>query len=172
MLGTWLAANFMSQFKSAEDKRYLINAAYSPSNDGYEWYMDALRIHLRVRARGTCDSRLFQSLHFSCRHALAACAAASVEWGSYVHPVHLQEYVFKVYEVEFPPIPYKKLWPEWHETHFRPNSAMRRKATCRPVSTRFHRDMDVVECQEKRCWLCRQIGHTKRDCLNQPTEDT
>ncbi|XP_025670680.1 uncharacterized protein [Arachis hypogaea] len=38
-----MAANFMSQFKSVEGKRYLINAAYSPCQAGYEWYMDALR---------------------------------------------------------------------------------------------------------------------------------
>ncbi|XP_025607731.1 uncharacterized protein [Arachis hypogaea] len=38
-----MAANFMTQFKSAEGKRYLINAAYSPSKAGYEWYMNPLR---------------------------------------------------------------------------------------------------------------------------------
>ncbi|RYR42454.1 hypothetical protein Ahy_A08g038942 [Arachis hypogaea] len=38
-----MAVNFMTRFKSAEGKRYLINAAYSPSKAGYEWYMDALR---------------------------------------------------------------------------------------------------------------------------------
>ncbi|XP_057759309.1 uncharacterized protein LOC130979782 [Arachis stenosperma] len=38
-----MAANFMTRFKLAEGKRYLINAAYSPSKSGYEWYMDALR---------------------------------------------------------------------------------------------------------------------------------
>ncbi|XP_025640945.1 uncharacterized protein [Arachis hypogaea] len=31
----YMAANFMSHFKSAEGKQYLINAAYSPSNTGY-----------------------------------------------------------------------------------------------------------------------------------------
>ncbi|QHO00133.1 uncharacterized protein DS421_13g403850 [Arachis hypogaea] len=40
---THMAVNFMTRFKLAEGKRYLINAAYSPSKAGYEWYMDALR---------------------------------------------------------------------------------------------------------------------------------
>ncbi|XP_015970751.1 uncharacterized protein LOC107494208 [Arachis duranensis] len=31
------AANFMTRFKSGEGKRYLINAAYSPSKADYEW---------------------------------------------------------------------------------------------------------------------------------------
>ncbi|XP_025650642.1 uncharacterized protein [Arachis hypogaea] len=38
-----IVTNFMSRFKYAEEKRYLINTAYSPSKVGYEWYMDALR---------------------------------------------------------------------------------------------------------------------------------
>ncbi|XP_057745361.1 uncharacterized protein LOC130963245 [Arachis stenosperma] len=38
-----MATNCMTRFKSAEGKRYAINAAYSPSKVGYEWYMDALR---------------------------------------------------------------------------------------------------------------------------------
>ncbi|XP_016206985.1 uncharacterized protein LOC107647424 [Arachis ipaensis] len=38
-----MAANFMTRFKSVERKQYLINASYSPSKAGYEWYMDALR---------------------------------------------------------------------------------------------------------------------------------
>ncbi|XP_020967357.1 uncharacterized protein LOC107614787 [Arachis ipaensis] len=38
-----MTANFMTHFKSAEGKRYLINTAYSPSKDVYEWYIDALK---------------------------------------------------------------------------------------------------------------------------------
>ncbi|XP_057734883.1 uncharacterized protein LOC130950414 [Arachis stenosperma] len=38
-----MVVNFMSRFKLAEGKKYLINAAYSQSQAGFEWYMDALR---------------------------------------------------------------------------------------------------------------------------------
>ncbi|XP_016206331.1 uncharacterized protein LOC107646676 [Arachis ipaensis] len=38
-----MAVNFMTHLKSVEGKRYLINATYSPSMDGYEWYMDTLK---------------------------------------------------------------------------------------------------------------------------------
>ncbi|RYR56713.1 hypothetical protein Ahy_A05g022404 [Arachis hypogaea] len=34
--------------------------------------------HIRLMA-GTCDCGLFQSLHFPCHHALAACVATSIE---------------------------------------------------------------------------------------------
>ncbi|XP_025661921.1 uncharacterized protein [Arachis hypogaea] len=208
-----MAVNFMSRFKSAEGKRYLINAAYSLSQAGFEWYMYVLRgvspamadwaghfrkeiwlqhcdsgqrfghmttnlskcinavlkgtrylsisavirityerlqklfvtkgreaqsqlvagarirllvaieknrecipkicvTHCDRRAsvfvveelepfeswghgsfwvrlsKDTCDCGLFQSLHYPCRHALAGCAAASIEWAPYVNPVY------------------------------------------------------------------------------------
>ncbi|XP_057739752.1 uncharacterized protein LOC130956784 [Arachis stenosperma] len=96
-------------------------------------------------SEGTCDCGLFQSLHFSCWHTLPGCAATSIEWAPYVHPVYKQEAVFKVYEMEFPPISDESLWVEWHGTMLRPNPAMRRKATERSVSIRFQNDMDDVE---------------------------
>ncbi|RYR53497.1 hypothetical protein Ahy_A06g028643 [Arachis hypogaea] len=68
-----------------------------------------------------------RQLQFLCRHALATCVAASVDWGSYVHPLYMQEAVFKVYEVELSLIPDEMLWPEWYGTRFCSNSAIRRK---------------------------------------------
>ncbi|RYR57089.1 hypothetical protein Ahy_A05g022823 [Arachis hypogaea] len=82
------------------------------------------------------------------------------------------EAMFKVYEVEFPPIQNEKLWPEWYETRLRPNLAMHKKATERPVFTRFHNEIDEIERIEKRCGLCKQTGHTRKRCPNKPTEDT
>ncbi|XP_025661762.1 uncharacterized protein [Arachis hypogaea] len=39
-----MAVNFMSRFKSAKKKWYLINAAYNPRRAEYERYMDALTL--------------------------------------------------------------------------------------------------------------------------------
>ncbi|RYR57477.1 hypothetical protein Ahy_A05g023209 [Arachis hypogaea] len=58
------------------------------------------------------DCSLFQSVHYLCRHTLARCAAASIEWVPYVHHVYKQEAMFKVYEMEFPPIPDESMWAE------------------------------------------------------------
>ncbi|RYQ85351.1 hypothetical protein Ahy_B10g104895 [Arachis hypogaea] len=44
---------------------------------------------LKEVLKGTCDCGPFQTLHFLCRHALTACATASVEWERYVHPVYI-----------------------------------------------------------------------------------
>lgn len=38
-----MASNFNTQFKFVEKKRHLINAAYSPSKEGCDWYLDTLR---------------------------------------------------------------------------------------------------------------------------------
>ncbi|RYR00799.1 hypothetical protein Ahy_B07g088916 [Arachis hypogaea] len=81
------------------------------------------------------------------------------------------EAVFRVYETEFSPILDESLWSEWYKTLLCPNPLMRRKTTEKPVSTKFWNDMDDVERQEKRCGLCGQVGHTRRGCPNQPTDD-
>ncbi|RYR21276.1 hypothetical protein Ahy_B03g066566 [Arachis hypogaea] len=94
------------------------------------------------------DCGLFQSLHFPRHHALIGCAAASVEWGLYVHPVYLRQAVFKVYEVKFPSILDEKLWSKWYRTRLCPNPAMRRKSTGKPISTKFHNEMDEGERQK------------------------
>ncbi|RYQ92290.1 hypothetical protein Ahy_B09g098474 [Arachis hypogaea] len=49
------------------------------------WSQGSFRVRL---SNGTCDCGLFQSLHYLCCHALAGCAAASIEWAPYVHPVY------------------------------------------------------------------------------------
>ncbi|RYR32853.1 hypothetical protein Ahy_A10g047380 [Arachis hypogaea] len=96
---------------------------------------------------------------------LTACVAASIE------PVYTMASVFKVYEREFPPISDKKMWPPWYGARLKPNSAMRRKASDRPVSTRIRNEMDAIERAEKRCGLCHGEGHTRRGCLNAPHSD-
>ncbi|RYR56692.1 hypothetical protein Ahy_A05g022382 [Arachis hypogaea] len=50
------------------------------------WSHGSFCVHLRA---GMYDCGLFQSLHFSCRHALASYAVASVKWGLYVHLVYM-----------------------------------------------------------------------------------
>ncbi|RYR78753.1 hypothetical protein Ahy_A01g003612 isoform B [Arachis hypogaea] len=106
------------------------------------WSQGSFQVRL---SSGLCDYGLFHALHYPCCPTLAACASASIEWTSYVHPVYRSEAMFKVFEMEFPPIQDKSVWPEWYGTLLRPNPLMRKKATGRPVSTRFQNDMDKVQ---------------------------
>ncbi|MED6197783.1 hypothetical protein PIB30_059894 [Stylosanthes scabra] len=48
--------------------------------------------------------------------------------GAYVDLVFTVTNLFKVYEMEFPPIPDENLWPEWMGSRLHPNSQMKRKA--------------------------------------------
>ncbi|RYR13362.1 hypothetical protein Ahy_B04g070400 isoform B [Arachis hypogaea] len=129
------------------------------------WSQTSYQVCLTER---TCDCGLFQSLHYPCRHALAACAAVSIEWGHFVDPVYTMASVFKVYKREFTPIPDEKMWPPWYGARLKPNSAMKRKASGRPVSTRIRNEMDAIERAEKRCELYRGEGPTRRGCPNVP----
>ncbi|XP_029149635.1 uncharacterized protein [Arachis hypogaea] len=53
---------------------------------------------------GKCDCGYFQALHISCRHVLAACSHARLDWKRFVHPVYRMESIFNVYRSEFRPI--------------------------------------------------------------------
>ncbi|KAL4301353.1 hypothetical protein AHAS_Ahas17G0292400 [Arachis hypogaea] len=108
------------------------------------WSQTSYRVRLTER---TCDCGLFQSLHYPCRHALAACATTSIEWGHFMNPVYTMG------------------------ARLKPNSAMRRKALGKPISTRIRIEIDAIERAEKRCGLCHREGHTRRGCPNAPHSD-
>ncbi|XP_029153303.1 uncharacterized protein [Arachis hypogaea] len=62
---------------------------------------------------GRCDCGYFQALHYPCAHALATCAHARLDWQPYVAPVYRVENVFRVYQMEFSPMPDEELWPPY-----------------------------------------------------------
>ncbi|RYR57330.1 hypothetical protein Ahy_A05g023060 [Arachis hypogaea] len=82
------------------------------------WSRTSYHVHRNAR---TCDCDLFQSLYDPCRHALEASASATIKWGIFVDPVYKMSFVFKVYEMEFSPIPDKKMWPTWYGACLKPN---------------------------------------------------
>ncbi|KAL4370834.1 hypothetical protein AHAS_Ahas06G0105400 [Arachis hypogaea] len=99
---------------------------------------------------GKCDCGYFQALHIPCRHVLASCSHARLDWKRFVHLVYRMESVFN---------------PSYDGPQICPNPQMMRVKRGRPVSSRIHNNMDDVEYNgEKRCRLCRQIGHTWRTC--------
>ncbi|XP_029154676.1 uncharacterized protein [Arachis hypogaea] len=53
---------------------------------------------------GKCDCGYFQALHIPCRHVLASCSHARLDWKRFVHLVYRMESVFNVYRSEFRPI--------------------------------------------------------------------
>ncbi|XP_057740335.1 uncharacterized protein LOC130957498 [Arachis stenosperma] len=112
-----------------------------------------------------CDCGHFQALHYPCCHAIACCAYSRLNWASYVHEVYRMSEVFNVYNQGFlPPIP-EGLWPPYAGPTIIPDPNMRRAKEGRPKATRIRGSMDQSqENQPKRCELCRQPEHTRRNC--------
>ena len=130
------------------------------------------RVKLTVTDRW-CDCGYFQALHYPCRHVLAACAYARLDWGSFVDDVYRMHTVFNVYRMEFAAIANADYWPEYNGPRICPNPQLRRAAEGRPVSTRIRNEMDAIEPgPSKRCGLCRQEGHTRRRCPTQPSSSS
>ncbi|XP_057756239.1 uncharacterized protein LOC130975459 [Arachis stenosperma] len=112
-----------------------------------------------------CDCGHFQALHYPCCHAIACCAYSRLNWASYVHEVYRMSEVFNVYNQGFlPPIP-EGLWPPYAGPTIIPDPNIRRAKEGRPKATRIRGSMDQSqENQPKRCGLCHQPGHTRRNC--------
>ena len=112
-----------------------------------------------------CDCGYFQALHYPCRHVLAACTYAQLDWTNYVDDVYRIQTVFNVYRMEFASITNEDDWPSYNGPRIRPNPELRRATEGRPISTRIRNEMDAVEPgPPKCCGLCRQEGHTRRRC--------
>nr|XP_025692799.1 uncharacterized protein LOC112795056 [Arachis hypogaea] len=124
--------------------------------------LDSYRVSLKDHR---CDCGHFQALHYPCCHAIACCAYSRLNWASYVHEVYHMSEVFNVYKQGFfPPIP-EGLWPPYAGPTIIPDPNMRRAKEGRPKATRIRGSMDQSqENQPKRCGLCSQTGHTRRNC--------
>ncbi|KAL4344474.1 hypothetical protein AHAS_Ahas11G0182000 [Arachis hypogaea] len=114
---------------------------------------------------GKCNCGYFQALHLPCHHFLAACSHARLDWKRYVHPMYRMESVFNIYISEFRPIGHKDDWPSYDGSRIQPKPRMMRVKRGRPVSSKIRNNIDDVEySKEKRCGLCRQVGHTRQTC--------
>ncbi|XP_057719828.1 uncharacterized protein LOC130934258 [Arachis stenosperma] len=112
-----------------------------------------------------CDCGYFQALHIHCRHVLAACSHARLDWKRFVHPVYHMESVFNIYRSEFRPIGHEDDWPSYDGPRIHPKHQTMRVQRGRPVSSRIRNNMDDVKHNgEKQCGLCRQSRHTRRTC--------
>ncbi|XP_039129077.1 uncharacterized protein LOC120265263 [Dioscorea cayenensis subsp. rotundata] len=151
---------YVRQF-DREEKSFMVDEM-SPPQCGRQ--ASTFRINLRSH---WCDCGAFQTLHFPCRHVLAACSHIRLHWEEYVDNVYRLQTVFNVYHKEFEPISNKGYWNPYNGPRLCPNITMRRPTKGRPKSTRIRNEMDIREgVQRKRCGLCRNEGYSRRNCPN------
>ncbi|XP_057755399.1 uncharacterized protein LOC130974541 [Arachis stenosperma] len=98
---------------------------------------------------GKYDCGYFQTLHVPCRHILAACSHARLDWK----------------RSEFRPIGHEDDCSSYDGAWIQPNPKMMRVKRVRPVNSMIRNNMDDVEHNgEKKCELCRQVVHMRRTC--------
>jgi hypothetical protein len=98
----------------------------------------------RVNLHGIwCDCGEFQINRFPCRHVLAGCAYARLDWEMFVDPVYRWSSIFNVYQHEFGAIPNEAYWGAHSGAKLVPDESMRRVPRGRPRSVRIHNTMDL-----------------------------
>src|SRR5215469_16189225 len=114
-----------------------------------------------------CDCGDFQIDRFPCRHAVACCNSAAVNWRHHVDSIYSIDEVIKVYATKFKPIGHRDCWPVYNGPIIEPDQRLIRDGKGRPKSTRFLNEMDSARMRrQNRCGLCRQPGHRLGNCPN------
>lgn len=58
-------------------------------------------------------------------------------------------------------------WPTYNGLKIIPNPELRRQEKGRLMTSRIRLDMDITdETMQKRCGICRQVGHFRNSCPN------
>ncbi|KAL1066159.1 hypothetical protein V6Z11_D12G045300 [Gossypium hirsutum] len=115
-----------------------------------------------------CEYRRFETLHYPCVHAVAACAKVNLNVEQYVDDMYTLECTLRVWENEFPVLPNLSTWEVPPMTfELLPNRGLCRNPRVRLQSTRTRNEMDIREnSDDKRCVLCRLSGHSRNKCLH------
>ncbi|CAK8543299.1 unnamed protein product [Lathyrus sativus] len=119
-------------------------------------------IDLRNRS---CDCGKFQAFHLPCSHVIATCSSIQQDYTIHIPEVFTGLNVFKVYKESFLRLPHEENWPKYEGFTLCHDDSMRTKKKGRPTSSRIRTEMDDAE-KEKRCGICREIGHMRRKCPN------
>lgn len=141
------------------NQSFLVEELENPQEGGVA---STYKVNLNER---WCDCGKFQAHRYPCSHVVAACAHIHVDCMLYIDSVYRLETINNVYRHEFQPIGNEGYWPEYNGPQLCPNPEMRRDPKGRPKSSRIRNEMDLRERgQPKRCGLCRNEGHNRKNC--------
>ncbi|PPR83473.1 hypothetical protein GOBAR_AA37240 [Gossypium barbadense] len=118
------------------------------------------------------DCRRFQTLHYSCAHAVAACGKVLLNVEQFVDDVYTLECTLHVWENELWVLPNLSTWEvpptclgECVHPRACPDKGLCRNLNGHPQSSKIHNEMVIREkFDSKRCGLCRLAGYNWSKC--------
>ncbi|XP_058746218.1 uncharacterized protein LOC131619094 [Vicia villosa] len=113
-----------------------------------------------------CDCDKFQAFRMPCSHVIAACAHSHLDALALLSPIYKSETLLHVYNNGFAVVAKEDYWPAYEGEIVWHNDQMRRNKKGRPKSKRITTEMDELDKLERKCGLCRQVGHNKKNCPN------
>src|SRR3954470_21611041 len=112
-----------------------------------------------------CDCGKFQAFRMPCSHVIAACAHSHLDALALLSPFYKSETLLHVYNNGFAVVAKEDYWPAYEGEIVWHNDQMRRNKKGRPKSKRITTEMDELDKLERKCGLCRQVGHNKKIVL-------
>ncbi|XP_058775069.1 uncharacterized protein LOC131649320 [Vicia villosa] len=113
-----------------------------------------------------CDCGKFQAFRMPCSHVIAACAHSHLDALALLSPIYKSETLLHVYNNGFAVVAKEDYWPAYEGEIVWHNDQMRRNKKGRPKSKRITTEMNELGKLERKCGLCRQVGHNKKNCPN------
>ncbi|XP_058749008.1 uncharacterized protein LOC131621962 [Vicia villosa] len=113
-----------------------------------------------------CDCGKFQAFRMPCSHVIATCAHSHLDALALLSPIYKFETLLHVYNNGFAVVAKEDYWPAYEGEIVWHNDQMRRNKKGRPKSKRITTEMDELNKLERKCGLCRQVGHNKKNCPN------
>ena len=119
-----------------------------------------------------CDCGRFQAFCMPFSHVISACAYTHQDALQLLSHIYKSETLLNVYNNNFPLVAKPDYWPAYDGEIVWHNDQMRRNKKVRPKSKRITTEMDDLDRLERKCGLCRQVGHNRKNCPNWASAST